>query len=144
MTTLPIEAVLPELRAKLVAHASVVLQAPPGAGKTTYVPLAYDWDWSGAVNARYARPDPRLQIRSVTERLMRGYCTAPDNYEKVFGLFRAKKDSIYALYHDSLAAPMKEGVVKNTLKYFDDFYEVINNKRLADRFIVKACLESQA
>lgn len=40
MTALPIEAALPELRAKLAGHASVVLQAPPGAGKTTGVPLA--------------------------------------------------------------------------------------------------------
>jgi ATP-dependent helicase HrpB len=40
MTALPIEAALPELRAKLADHASVVLQAPPGAGKTTGVPLA--------------------------------------------------------------------------------------------------------
>ncbi|MEM6783612.1 MAG: ATP-dependent helicase HrpB, partial [Bacteroidota bacterium] len=37
---LPIETVMPELRAALRAHASVVLQAPPGAGKTTRVPLA--------------------------------------------------------------------------------------------------------
>ncbi|MEO8621892.1 MAG: ATP-dependent helicase HrpB [bacterium] len=37
---LPIEHVLPELRAALVASTSAVLQAPPGAGKTTGVPLA--------------------------------------------------------------------------------------------------------
>src|SRR5688572_11890126 len=40
MTALPIEAALPELRAKLAASPSLVLQAPPGAGKTTGVPLA--------------------------------------------------------------------------------------------------------
>ncbi|MEP6999575.1 MAG: ATP-dependent helicase HrpB, partial [bacterium] len=37
---LPIEHVLPELRAALAASSSAVLQAPPGAGKTTGVPLA--------------------------------------------------------------------------------------------------------
>jgi ATP-dependent helicase HrpB len=37
---LPIEAVLPELTAKLSHAATVVLQAPPGAGKSTVVPLA--------------------------------------------------------------------------------------------------------
>jgi ATP-dependent helicase HrpB len=37
---LPIESVLPELRAALATHRAVVLQAPPGAGKTTVVPLA--------------------------------------------------------------------------------------------------------
>ena len=37
---LPIDDVLPELRAALATRSSAVLQAPPGAGKTTRVPLA--------------------------------------------------------------------------------------------------------
>jgi ATP-dependent helicase HrpB len=37
---LPIDEALPDLRAALSAHDCVVLQAPPGAGKTTRVPLA--------------------------------------------------------------------------------------------------------
>src|SRR4029078_7136506 len=36
----PIDDVLAPLRAALAVHSSVVLQAPPGAGKTTRVPLA--------------------------------------------------------------------------------------------------------
>jgi ATP-dependent helicase HrpB len=38
--TLPIDAVLPQLLQTLAAHPAVVLQAPPGTGKTTRVPLA--------------------------------------------------------------------------------------------------------
>jgi ATP-dependent helicase HrpB len=38
-TDLPVEAVLPELRRSLAASRSAVLEAPPGAGKTTLVPL---------------------------------------------------------------------------------------------------------
>src|SRR5262245_1443989 len=37
---LPIDAVLDELRGALTTRASAVLVAPPGAGKTTRVPLA--------------------------------------------------------------------------------------------------------
>jgi ATP-dependent helicase HrpB len=40
MTRLPIDPVLPELVEHLRAQGSAVLQAPPGAGKTTRVPLA--------------------------------------------------------------------------------------------------------
>jgi hypothetical protein len=111
---------------------------------TTYYPVAYDFDWSGAVNTRYATPAPQLNIRRVTDRVMRGYCTDPANYEKAFAVFREKKDAIYALYHDSVAAQMKPKVVENTLKYFDEFYQVINDPRQASRFIVKACLAGQA
>jgi ATP-dependent helicase HrpB len=38
--SLPIDEVLASLHDALAAHRSVVLQAPPGAGKTTRVPLA--------------------------------------------------------------------------------------------------------
>ncbi|HCI06825.1 MAG TPA: hypothetical protein DE314_05610, partial [Sulfitobacter sp.] len=38
--TLPIDAVLPDVIDALRSQGRVVLQAPPGAGKTTRVPLA--------------------------------------------------------------------------------------------------------
>jgi len=38
-TVLPIQAVLPELERALSVHQRVVLEAPPGAGKSTYLPL---------------------------------------------------------------------------------------------------------
>src|SRR5262249_9220635 len=37
---LPIEPILPAIRDALGEHGCVVVQAPPGAGKTTMVPLA--------------------------------------------------------------------------------------------------------
>ena len=39
-TTLPIDEIIPSLRAALAARTVAVLEAPPGAGKTTRVPLA--------------------------------------------------------------------------------------------------------
>ncbi|MBU3731984.1 MAG: hypothetical protein FGM26_10655, partial [Beijerinckiaceae bacterium] len=39
-TSLPIDAVLGEILETLTAHNRAVLVAPPGAGKTTRVPLA--------------------------------------------------------------------------------------------------------
>ncbi len=42
----PIDPLLPEIQAHLVAHTRLVLEAPPGAGKTTRVPLALlDQPW---------------------------------------------------------------------------------------------------
>jgi ATP-dependent helicase HrpB len=39
-STFPIAELLPQIRASLAAHPRLVLEAPPGAGKTTQVPLA--------------------------------------------------------------------------------------------------------
>src|SRR5688500_20205919 len=42
----PIAELLPKIRDSLAAHPRLVLEAPPGAGKTTQVPLALlDADW---------------------------------------------------------------------------------------------------
>jgi ATP-dependent helicase HrpB len=44
--TFPIAELLPQLRTSLAQHPRLVLEAPPGAGKTTQVPLALlDADW---------------------------------------------------------------------------------------------------
>jgi ATP-dependent helicase HrpB len=40
VNALPIDTVLPKLKETIRAHSAVVLHAPPGAGKTTRVPLA--------------------------------------------------------------------------------------------------------
>jgi len=39
-TSLPVDAILSQLKQAIVGHSAVVLHAPPGAGKTTRVPLA--------------------------------------------------------------------------------------------------------
>ncbi len=40
MQTLPITQIIPKVKEKLLTHSRLVLQAPPGAGKTTALPLA--------------------------------------------------------------------------------------------------------
>src|SRR3989442_8425655 len=40
--------------------------------------VPYDFDWSGLDSARSAVPHPRLGIKSVRERLYRGYCRTPE------------------------------------------------------------------
>jgi ATP-dependent helicase HrpB len=69
VSTLPIEQVLPELRAALRAGPSAVLQAPPGAGKTTRVPLALlDEPWLGGRKIVMLEPR-RLAARAAARRM---------------------------------------------------------------------------
>jgi hypothetical protein len=106
----------------------------------TVSPIAYDFDFAGAINTQYAAPDQRLSIQNVKQRLYRGYCSDSATYDKVFSLFNEKKAAIYALYADSIGSLLPKNVAKQTLRYFDDFYETINDRSSAKRSILESCI----
>ncbi|WP_374641508.1 ATP-dependent helicase HrpB [Tabrizicola sp.] len=68
MSELPVASALPALAAALEARGMAVLQAPPGAGKTTLVPL--DLMARGLVAGRIVMLEPRrLAARAAAERM---------------------------------------------------------------------------
>jgi ATP-dependent helicase HrpB len=67
----PIDPLLPEIRASLARHPRLVLQAPPGAGKTTRVPPALlDCDWLAGQRILILEP------RRVAARAAAGFMAA--------------------------------------------------------------------
>ena len=108
-------------------------------GDGTVIPVAFDFDFSGAVNARYATVDPSLDVSRVRDRLFRGYCASAEEYAETFALFNQKKDAIYGLYNDRIGQLMDRKVVDATLKFYDEFYKTINDPRLAKRHILDRC-----
>src|ERR687883_1735116 len=70
-TPLPIDAVLPDLAAALRARPNAVLVAPPGAGKTTRVPLALlEAPWAAGKKLIILEPR-RLAARAAADRMAR-------------------------------------------------------------------------
>ncbi|PWB58772.1 MAG: ATP-dependent helicase HrpB, partial [Bradyrhizobiaceae bacterium] len=68
---LPIDAALPELIRALAGGSAAVLVAPPGAGKTTRVPLVLaDADWASGRRLIVLEPR-RLAARAAAERMAR-------------------------------------------------------------------------
>ena len=119
-------------------HNVKLVRVPDGTVRA----VVYDFDWSGAVNASYARPDARLPITTVRQRLYRGYCASPENFARAVALFNEQKPAIYALYSDHIGRLMNPRVVQQTLEYFDDFYETINEpRRLAE--LIRSCKQGQ-
>jgi hypothetical protein len=107
-----------------------------------FLTVPYDFDWSGAVNARYAAPDPSLSIRNVRERVYRGFCRPELEYEAAVEVFRATRDEIRALYEGFAALGYKDfdaDDAKDALDYYRDFYKVVDDPREFDRKIVRAC-----
>ncbi|MDH5235533.1 MAG: DEAD/DEAH box helicase, partial [Gemmatimonadota bacterium] len=68
---LPIDEVLPALRAALADRGAAVLVAPPGAGKTTRVPLALlDQPWCAARRILVLEPR-RIAARAAAQQMAR-------------------------------------------------------------------------
>jgi hypothetical protein len=111
-----------------------------GTNDGRILPVAYDFDYAGAVNTVYATPDPQFRIRHVRDRRFRGYCAIAAEYPKLLPLFREKKAAIYALYRDEIGRLLSPGVVRETLEYFDEFYEMIATPASAQSSFLDGCV----
>lgn len=96
-------------------------------------PVPFDFDWSGAVDARYAFPDKSLPIQLVRQRLWRGDCRSAEAMTSIIERFlsrRAEMDSAYMTL-----APVTPPVREKMRKYFAEFWPMLDNpKRLVSDF----------
>lgn len=106
-----------------------------------FYPVAYDFDWTGIVNARYATPDARLRIRSVRDRLYRGRCLSEAHWSTVLGTFRNRQAEIYALYEN--LPGLDPRYVEETRRYLDDFYRVIDDPRKLSGELIRRCRQEE-
>lgn len=101
------------------------------------IAVPYDFDWAALVDAPYAVPSEVLRIKSIHERLYRGYERSVEDMEFVFNEFRQKKQLLYDLYINCPYLDDKER--RRVLNFFDEFYEIINNPRRAKyEFVTKS------
>ena len=101
-----------------------------------WVVLPYDFDQSGLINASYAIPAESLGIRSVKQRLYRGYCSTNDELEQTIRLFNDNRADIEGLFVSDSSDPKKH---KRALRYVRDFYEIINDMDKRQKSIVADC-----
>ena len=104
------------------------------------IPVAYDFDFSGAVNAPYATVDPQFKSRRITDRVYRGYCAIGPANPAVVALFQQQKPAIYALYHDDVGKLLSPEVVRESLAYLDEFYDEIKTPKDAQDNVFRNCV----
>jgi len=88
-------------------------------------------------NTEYAHPQPILGIGSVRDRVFRGYCRTPEEFERTFDDFRKNKKKIYKLY--STQPGLEARKIKKTLEYIDEFFEIIDNPKFVKREFLEKC-----
>jgi hypothetical protein len=100
-------------------------------------PIPYDFDSSGLVNAHYAVPAAGLPVKTVTQRLYRGYCAFNDELEATREEFLKQETAIYALINneDRLFTNTKN----KSIKYLKKFFDIIKDPKDFDKLITRKC-----
>jgi len=134
MNTLPIAQVLPEVKTTLQSHNTVVLQAPPGAGKTTALPIALlDEPWLEGKQIIMLEPR-RLAVRASAARMAEMLAKKQGSDEKVGETigYQVKMDSVQSKQTKILI--VTEGILTRKLQndpslenvalvIFDEYHE---------------------
>ncbi len=102
-----------------------------------WVVMPYDFDQAGLINATYSAPNAVLPIKSVRQRLYRGYCYHNNYLDTTAALFNGHRAAIEALFR---SGPDDGGKNKSALKYLRGFYEIINDPKKRKKKIVDDCL----
>lgn len=102
------------------------------------VPVLFDLDKSGLVNAHYARPRDGLPIAAVTERYFMGYCRETADWDALFAKFSELDPDSMKMLVDTPG--LGRGDRRATALFLDRFFEVLDQAETRDSMIRANCL----
>ena len=104
------------------------------------LPIAYDFDYAGLVEAPYAVHGNGIDLDDITDRLFLGMCREKGALAKHIPLFQEKKADFYKIINDFHYLDAKER--KRMINYLDEFYKILDNPKRFKREIVEYCREA--
>jgi len=108
---------------------------PPDSGNG-WVVLPYDFDQSGLINTNYAIPSDALPIKSVRQRLYRGFCSGNAYLDSTIAMFNDQRSAIEDLFdHEPQGSPRN----KSALNYLQGFFAITNDPKKRQKQIVDKC-----
>ncbi len=105
--------------------------------RKTVVPVPYDFDYSGFVNAGYAIPRETLPIKHVRERYNKGHCMTMEELEEVMKTLLEKKESMFAVINEFEL--MDERDRQALVKYLERGFEDLEKKNVRKRLFTREC-----
>ncbi len=91
------------------------------------IPVPYDFDFSGLINASYAIPNTSdLGLESITQRYYLGYRVEKELLDSTLDLFASKEKTIYKLVRSSkyLSSKGKQSMVSYLKSFYDQLDEL--------------------
>lgn len=115
-------------------HNSAVLASEADGARFIAVP--YDFDFSGLVDADYALPDERLNLKSVRQRIYRGRCVSNQYLDETIAQLNAARPRIESFFQSER---LSESARKKALEYIDEGFETLNDAEELQSSIVARC-----
>ena len=110
-------------------HNARLIGAGPDAEPLYAIP--YDFDSTGFVNAHYAAPPDGLSVRSIRQRVYRGFCEHNDSLDAAIAEFTALRGDIESLLENETR--LDDSQRKRALKYLEEAWEVFaSDKEIQD------------
>ncbi|MFK8053798.1 MAG: hypothetical protein AB8F65_12600 [Woeseiaceae bacterium] len=103
------------------------------------VPIPYDFDHAGIVDAKYARPPDHLmdKIQTVKQRYFTGVCKSSDQvWLSALERFKSQREALRAVYDDPR---LGNRFKRNATKYVDQFFDIADDPAKVKRFILDRC-----
>ena len=97
------------------------------------VPVPYDFDLTGIVNAEYAVISDELGLENIRERLFRGICQSREMYQEILKEFMNKKNALYAVVNEF--PYLNQRSKKDIIMYLDTFFDQLNKQKDIDLLI---------
>lgn len=101
------------------------------------VPVPYDFDFSGFVNAPYAIPPAGLSVANVRTRYYRGLCRHNDALPAVAETFRQRRAELFAVIDNE--SRLSDGNRRSARRYLEDFFEILDNPDRFNRMLIERC-----
>lgn len=101
-------------------------------------PVAYDFDWTGVVNATYARPNTFLGMTSTRQRRHRGPCRSAAAWAPTIAHFQAQREAYNTIWTTPLPGqdPKKLAEAK---RYLDELWPLLTDANKFKREIIDEC-----
>jgi hypothetical protein len=93
------------------------------AGGARVLPVAYDFDFSGLVNASYAVPSSDFGQRHIKDRDYLGFGTDTASLQIVLQHLREKKSVLYGIISDFKLLPAEQRLEMRD--YLESFYQIV-------------------
>jgi len=101
------------------------------------IPVPFDFDMSGLVNADYAAPPSHLPIKSVRSRYYRGLCQPPEILDAAIAHVLSKREEIMALFNAT--EELSRLSLNRTNSYLGKYFELLEDRMKIDKQIVGRC-----